>query len=367
MQTEDVQREIRSIDAELHRLKKKIAKLETSRKALVRTRRQFIDCSILASGSTNTWAGQYSAQLTKEAVIVFGKGLDVGAVTAIRDYVLPFFQMSGKKGTKQPGWGLFGKTKTEAIRFYPLGQDTSRALNLRQDIAGSKGGINLDTDSTNALRAIVGTVVGTISAGAQLSDLAFKYIPSTEDAIVVGSQPVHVDAIDNHVAEIVIPLVDEFEPTWIMKCEHRVNCTRMALARRRALAAVRLCSVTDKIPPVNLQRGDFYMLDASQPHAGPPPRHRARLGLYCNIRTCSKQQTVFVNRHACVLGIDNTKSSNAIDTAMVKGDYGVRTALQFALEEHPPTFEALKERHQKRKRHYPSVLSSEERALIEQR
>ena len=90
--------------------------------------------------------------------------------------------------------------------------------------------------------------------------------------------------------------------------------------------------------------GDLILLDASQPHQGPGLATEDRLGLYCNIGTPNKDQKIFGGRYITNLGVYSDHwNVDPKSWAFGSAEWGVRTSLQQAADEHPPEARWLSE------------------------
>ena len=90
--------------------------------------------------------------------------------------------------------------------------------------------------------------------------------------------------------------------------------------------------------------GDLILLDASQPHQGPDLAEEDQLGLYCNISTPNKDQKIFRGRYITDLRVySDAWKLDPKSWEFGSLEYGVRTSLQQAADEHPPQARWLSE------------------------
>ena len=185
-----------------------------------------------------------------------------------------------------------------------------------------------------------------------IADLGFKWIASHDELTrqhrTGVAQPDHADTVDAEVLEFIIALVDGFEgvhvapdPAESLTAPKGLtlggNTSRLPLARRRVIGAVRLAHArghTNVHHPV-LRVGDIQLLDASRVHRGPGPGDKARWGMYGNIATSEAMHSLFSGRFTTNLGVYEGEGSEAADIRL--SDLGVRTALQQAADAHDVT------------------------------
>jgi hypothetical protein len=345
----------------------------------------------------NEWAGAYSKTLGKDGMMVF-RGVLHDVVEDLKVVATALRGHFGETG----GSFLFGR-KDEEIMFAPLYETTCQKLStdvtIQWDRSLCRKGLNavlLKDKAYDSLVRVAKKLVSVLGSKdgkgdkvpVELMDIGFKIIRGhrTREAFAArnralelnarGKRPaksrqplagakiprtglrqlLHADGQDFLVAEAIVPLSEVFGGVELYGSAPR-DTNRMGIASRRAMCAFRLAGarILQRDPEaaigIGIQGrgevftwGDLILLDASQPHQGPGLATEDRLGLYCNIGTPNKDQKIFGGRYITDLGV-YSDHWNMDPKSWVFGsaEWGVRTSLQQAADEHPPTARWLSE------------------------
>ena len=392
-------------------LKRKIAWLEKELKDARHAQRTLLgeagttaDCTSKARSATNEWAGPWSKLLSTQGFVLAESLLlrHMDQLNAIADHVKAFFAEDG-------GGTLFGRPG-EAVRFVglcehdqPIGeaqrqmgtvtgptlsfatnQVALRALGVvlnavRTWVAGGPGGhasqVMRDMHSVKIMDVGFKRVAAVTPASSQQTTSRTKKTKKTNKSAQpqagLSAQRIHVDLADFQVAEIIIPLSDQFRVTEIpdIPSDLRKCTSRLPLATRRALAARRLAEAgrcAGRVLPngkETLRLGDIFMIDASQPHGAPGPSQFDRYGLYFNIETANIDQALFYGRFTDEHGVYEHFFEPHPDKPGDAPPRGVRTILQQALDEHPPAARNLRG---KKKAWKPREITSKPPLLVKE-